>query len=156
VIRIVLVDDQALLRAGFRALIEPESDLDVVGEASDGREALDAIRSTKPDVVLMDINLPRMSGIECVRKLKSLLPTIQILMLTVYEDSDKIFDSLLAGASGYLLKRTPQAEILEAIRGHIQEHQRPPSQPELARAAHLDAARCANGSTSPTPIAAHR
>jgi len=64
---------------------------------------------------MMDINLPKMNGIECVRKLKTLVPSAQILMLTVYEDSDKIFDSLLAGASGYLLKRTPQTEILEAI-----------------------------------------
>jgi len=64
----------------------------------------------------MDINLPRMSGIECVRKLKTMIPSTHVLMLTVYEDSDKIFDSLLAGASGYLLKRTPQAEILDAIR----------------------------------------
>ena len=68
-----------------------------------------------PDVVLMDINLPKMNGIECVRQLKALVPSAQVLMLTVYEDSDKIFNSLLAGASGYLLKRTPQAEILEAI-----------------------------------------
>jgi len=64
---------------------------------------------------MMDINLPKMSGIECVRKLKNLIPSTQILMLTVYEDSEKIFDSLLAGASGYLLKRTPQTEIMEAI-----------------------------------------
>ena len=68
-----------------------------------------------PDVILMDINLPKMNGIECVRQLKALIPSAQILMLTVYEDSDKIFNSLLAGASGYLLKRTPQTEILEAI-----------------------------------------
>ncbi|HWH71623.1 MAG TPA: response regulator transcription factor, partial [Candidatus Sulfotelmatobacter sp.] len=66
-------------------------------------------------VVLMDINLPKMSGIECVRQLKTLVPALQVIMLTVYEDSDRIFNSLLAGASGYLLKRTPQAEILEAI-----------------------------------------
>src|SRR5207302_5685400 len=66
-------------------------------------------------VVLMDINLPKMSGIDCVKKLKAVSPATQVIMLTVYEDSDKIFDSLLSGASGYLLKRTPQAEIMEAI-----------------------------------------
>ena len=79
------------------------------------KEAIAQLPAQAPDVVLMDINLPKMNGIECVRQLKTLIPSAQILMLTVYEDSDKIFNSLLAGASGYLLKRTPQAEILEAI-----------------------------------------
>lgn len=82
---------------------------------SSGEEALKKIGQNPPDVILMDINLPRMNGIECVRRVKKLLPTTQVLMLTVYEDSEKIFDSLLAGASGYLLKRTPQAEIIESI-----------------------------------------
>src|SRR5207237_9541112 len=81
-----------------------------------GEEAVNKAPLNPPDVLLMDINLPKMSGIECVRILKSLIPSVRVLMLTVYEDSDKIFDSLLAGASGYLLKRTPQAEILDAIR----------------------------------------
>jgi DNA-binding NarL/FixJ family response regulator len=80
-----------------------------------GEEAIERLPAQAPDVVLMDINLPKMNGIECVRHLKGLIPTAQILMLTVYEDSDKIFNSLVAGASGYLLKRTPQAEILDAI-----------------------------------------
>jgi DNA-binding NarL/FixJ family response regulator len=86
-----------------------------VGSYRTAEEALIELPSKAPDVVLMDINLPQMDGIECVRQLKTLIPTAQVLMLTVYEDSDKIFNSLLAGASGYLLKRTPQTEILEAI-----------------------------------------
>jgi DNA-binding NarL/FixJ family response regulator len=81
----------------------------------DGEEALQILPKDTPDVVLMDINLPKLNGIECVRRLKALLPAVQILMLTVYEDSEKIFRSLLAGANGYLLKRTPQNEIMEAI-----------------------------------------
>src|SRR5262245_23263199 len=81
-----------------------------------GEEALLKVPKEMPHVVLMDINLPKMSGIECVRRLRTVLPTAQVLMLTVYEDSAKIFDSLLAGATGYLLKRTPQAEIVQAIR----------------------------------------
>lgn len=78
-------------------------------------EALKQISDQAPNVVLMDINLPQMSGIECTRKLKALLPQVQILMLTMYEDSDLVFNSIMAGASGYLVKRTPAAKILEAI-----------------------------------------
>ena len=97
--------DQIRLAGGFRCL----------GCYRTAEEALEHLIKEVPDVVLMDINLPKMSGIECVRQLKALIPSVQILMLTVYEEGDKIFNSLLAGASGYLLKRTPQAEILEAI-----------------------------------------
>ncbi|MGI8967166.1 MAG: LuxR C-terminal-related transcriptional regulator, partial [Limisphaerales bacterium] len=78
-------------------------------------EALQQIPLKKPDVILMDINLPNMSGIECVRKLKAIFPKIQVLMLTMAEDNEKIFESLTAGANGYLLKRTPASKILEAI-----------------------------------------
>jgi len=97
--------DQIRLAGGFRCL----------GCYRTAEGALEHLIKEVPDVVLMDINLPKMSGIECVRQLKALIPSVQILMLTVYEEGDKIFNSLLAGASGYLLKRTPQAEILEAI-----------------------------------------
>ena len=90
---------------GFRCL----------GRYRTGEEALGSLPDNPPDVLLMDINLPGISGIECVRRLKPRLQSSQILMLTVYEESDRIFDSLQAGASGYLLKRTPQAELLDAI-----------------------------------------
>jgi DNA-binding NarL/FixJ family response regulator len=82
---------------------------------ANGEEALRQIPALGPDVILMDINLPQMSGIECTRKLKALLPGAQILILTMYEDSELVFDSIMAGASGYLVKRTPPAKILEAI-----------------------------------------
>lgn len=80
-----------------------------------GEDAVKQIPTARPDVILMDINLPQMSGIECTRRLKLLLPEVQILMLTMYEDSDLVFNSILAGASGYLVKRTPPAKIIEAI-----------------------------------------
>jgi len=115
-IKISIIEDDDWIRENLAHQIRQTDGFVCSGSYGNGEEALAQIPKTSPDVLLMDINLPKMSGIECVRKLKTQLPTIQVLMLTVYEDSDKIFDSLLAGASGYLLKRTPQAEIIEAIR----------------------------------------
>jgi len=115
-IKISIIEDDDWIRENLAHQIRQTDGFVCSGSYRNGEEALAQIPKTSPDVLLMDINLPKMSGIECVRKLKTQLPTIQVLMLTVYEDSDKIFDSLLAGASGYLLKRTPQAEIIEAIR----------------------------------------
>ena len=114
-IRVSIIEDDDWIRENLAVQIQQTAGFLCVGSYRDGEEALDRISREVPDVVMMDINLPKMSGIECVRKLKSLIPSTQILMLTVYEDSEKIFDSLLAGASGYLLKRTPQTEIMEAI-----------------------------------------
>lgn len=115
-IKVSIIEDDEWIRENLASQIRENSDFSFTASYRNGEEALERIPAAIPDVVLMDINLPRMSGIECVRKLKSLLPSTHVLMLTVYEDSDKIFDSLLAGASGYLLKRTPQSEILDAIR----------------------------------------
>ncbi len=114
-IKVSIVEDDDWIRENLAAQVRQTGGFVCAGTYRTGEEALAQIAREAPDVVLMDIKLPKMSGIECVRRLKELLPATQVLMLTVYEDSDKIFDSLLAGASGYLLKRTPQAEILEAI-----------------------------------------
>ena len=114
-IKVSIIEDDDWIRENLAAQISRTGGFQCSGCYRNGEEALSQIPKSIPDVILMDINLPKMSGIECVRKLKPLLPSAQILMLTVYEDSDKIFNSLLAGASGYLLKRTPQAEIFEAI-----------------------------------------
>jgi DNA-binding NarL/FixJ family response regulator len=114
-IKVSIIEDDDWIRENLATQIAQTSGFRFLDSFRTGEDGLSRIPLNVPDVVLMDINLPKMSGIECVRKLKALLPSIHILMLTVYEDSDKIFDSLLAGASGYLLKRTPQAEILEAI-----------------------------------------
>ena len=114
-IKVCIIEDDAWIRENLSALIAQTQGFACCGAYRTGEEAVAQIPAQAPDVILMDINLPNMNGIECVRQLKTLIPSAQILMLTVYEDSDKIFNSLLAGASGYLLKRTPQAEILEAI-----------------------------------------
>jgi len=114
-IKVSIVEDDDWIRGNLANQIARTPGFACSGCYANGEEALGHIPKDDPNVVLMDINLPKMSGIECVRKLKLLVPSAHILMLTVYEDSDKIFDSLLAGASGYLLKRTPQAQILEAI-----------------------------------------
>ena len=114
-IKVSIIEDDDWIRENLAGRIKQTGGFICAGSYRTGEEALAQLPAQAPDVVLMDINLPKMNGIECVRQLKALIPSAQILMLTVYEDSDKIFNSLLAGASGYLLKRTPQAEILEAI-----------------------------------------
>jgi DNA-binding NarL/FixJ family response regulator len=110
------VDDDEGIRTSLAAMIRRAPALRLAGEYADAEAALKEIPSRPPDVVLMDINLPGMKGFECVRQLKATLPAVQFLMLTVYEDSDSLFNSLRAGASGYLLKRTASARLLEAIR----------------------------------------
>ena len=114
-IKVAIIEDDDWIRENLASQIRETAGFACVGSYANGEDALTQITKQAPDVVLMDINLPKMNGIECVKKLKILAPSVQILMLTVYEDSEKIFDSLLAGASGYLLKRTPQAEIIDSI-----------------------------------------
>ena len=116
VVRVALVEDDTRIRQGLTLLIGTSPGYDCVGNYSTAEEALARLPDLAPDVVLMDINLPGMSGIECIRRLKKLLPSAQLVMLTVFEDHDRIFRSLSAGASGYLLKNTPPARLLDAIR----------------------------------------
>ena len=117
-IRVLLVDDQALLRAGFRALIDAEDDLEVVGEAGDGREAIDLARRTRPDVVLMDIRMPNVDGLEATRLISAepQLADVRVIILTTFELDEYVFDALRNGASGFLLKDTEPLELLAAIR----------------------------------------
>lgn len=115
-IRVAIVEDDAGIRASLEALIRRAPDLSFKGGYSDAESALKEIPKQTPDVVLMDINLPGMNGVECVRHLKAAAPKVQFLMLTVYEDGESLFNSFKAGASGYLLKRTASARLLEAIR----------------------------------------
>ena len=114
-IKVCIIEDDDWIRENLATRIRQTEGFLCLGSYRTGEEAISHVPGMAPNVILMDINLPKMNGIECVRQLKALIPSAQILMLTVYEDSDKIFNSLLAGASGYLLKRTPQAEILAAI-----------------------------------------
>jgi DNA-binding NarL/FixJ family response regulator len=114
-IRIALVEDDPQIRNGLRLLIENSCTCTCVAAFGSAEEALPALQTLEVDIVLMDIQLPGRSGIDCIRDLKRHRPTLQTMMLTVFEDHDRIFQSLSAGASGYLLKQTPPARLLEAI-----------------------------------------
>ena len=115
-IKVAIVEDDEGIRTSLASLVRRAPALRCAGDYPDAETALREIPRHPPDVVLMDINLPGMNGVECVRQLKGAVPAVQFLMLTVYEDSDSLFNSLKAGASGYLLKRTASARLLEAIR----------------------------------------
>jgi two-component system, NarL family, response regulator DevR len=114
--RIMIVDDHEVVRLGMRAAFEAEPDLTVVGEASNGAEALAKIPVLDPQIILMDVRMEKMSGIEACREIKSRNPEIQILMITSYTDDDAMISSILAGASGYLLKHVSRADLLRSIR----------------------------------------
>ena len=114
-IKVAIVEDHEQFRSKLTELIEESAGLKLVGAFKDGLAAIAGIPELKPDVVVMDIQLPGADGVECVRKLKAVLPELSFLMLTAYEDSDRLFESLKAGAGGYLLKRTSPAQFLQAI-----------------------------------------
>jgi DNA-binding NarL/FixJ family response regulator len=111
-----IVEDNDQLRATLERLINREEGFRCVSQFPSAEAALEGLPNDRPSVVLMDINLPGMNGVECVRRLKQVIPKTQVVMLTAYEDTENIFNALAAGASGYLLKRAPRAEILEALR----------------------------------------
>jgi NarL family two-component system response regulator LiaR len=115
-IRIVIADDHAVVREGTRALLEREEDFEVIGEARDGEEAIKLIESTNPDVAIIDISMPKINGIEVTRRVKPLLPSLAILILTAYDNDEYVFALLEAGAAGYLLKDSPGHEIIDAVR----------------------------------------
>ena len=117
-IRVLLADDQRLVRAGFRSLLERTEDMDVVGEASDGAEAVRLAAAHQPDVVLMDIRMPVMDGLEAVRHILSdpKLPEVKVIMLTTFELDEYLFEALRLGASGFLLKDIEPSELRQAIR----------------------------------------
>jgi DNA-binding NarL/FixJ family response regulator len=115
-ISVGIVDDQQTTRESLAAIVDLDPEMKCVVACSSGEEALRMIPEAKPDVVLMDIVLPTMSGIECASRLKELMPTVEIVMITVYQDPDMIFGALRAGACGYLLKRAPADQVTAAIR----------------------------------------
>jgi DNA-binding NarL/FixJ family response regulator len=119
VIEVVLADDQALVRAGFRSLLDAEDDIAVVGEARDGVEAVALTRSTKPDVVLMDIRMPELDGLGATREIAAdpRLSGVKIVILTTFELDEYVFEALRCGASGFLVKDTEPVELLAAVRG---------------------------------------
>jgi DNA-binding NarL/FixJ family response regulator len=118
VIRVLLVDDHALLRGALRLLLESEDDIAVVGEAGDGEEAISVARETRPDVVLMDISMPGLDGVEATKRIAAdeRLEGVRVLILTTYESDEHVFDTLRGGASGFLAKDSEPAEVLAAVR----------------------------------------
>jgi DNA-binding NarL/FixJ family response regulator len=118
VIRVLLVDDQALLRAGLRVLLESEDDIAVVGEAGDGEEAISLARETRPDVVLMDIRMPRLDGVEATKRIAAddRLEGVRVLILTTFESDEYVFEALRVGASGFLVKDSEPTDVLRAVR----------------------------------------
>jgi two-component system nitrate/nitrite response regulator NarL len=116
-IRILLVDDQLLFRKGLRALLDDQEDMEVVGEAADGLQALDRARAAAPDVVLMDIHMPVCNGVEATRKIKLELPETKVVALTVSDEDDDLFEAIKSGAEGYLLKDLRPEELYDLLRG---------------------------------------
>ena len=114
--RIVLADNQAMVRAGFRLILEAEDDLAIIGEASDGEQAVAAARTLQPDVVLMDVQMPRMDGIEATRRIaQDAAIRSRVIILTTFDQDDYVFEALRAGASGFLLKNAPPEELVHAV-----------------------------------------
>ena len=117
-IRVLLADDQGLVRAGFRALLDAEADIEVAGEAREGREAVELTRALRPDVVLMDIRMPELDGLAATRELAAdrSLAGVRIVILTTFEIDDYVFEALRAGASGFLVKDTEPVDLIAAVR----------------------------------------
>jgi DNA-binding NarL/FixJ family response regulator len=115
-IRVILADDHAVVREGTRQLLERESDIEVVGEATNGSEAVRMVEQLRPKVVVMDVRMPGMGGVEATKAIKSRFTDVEVLVMTAYEDDEFVFTLLEAGASGYLLKTAPVKELVKAIR----------------------------------------
>ena len=115
--KILLCDDQAVIRDGLEMLLNLEKDFQVIGAAQDGAEAFELAAQKQPDLILMDLKMPIINGIEATRQIRAKFPNIKILVLTTYDDDEWVFDAIRAGASGYLLKDTSRQKIVEAIRG---------------------------------------
>jgi len=117
--KVIICDDQAIVRDGLELLLKLEKDISVVGLAQDGAEALALVAKYSPDVVLMDLKMPGMNGVESTRRIRAEYPTVKVLVLTTFDDDEWVFDAIRAGASGYLLKDTPREKVVEAVRGTL-------------------------------------
>lgn len=118
-IKVLICDDQAIIREGLEMLLKLEPDIEVVGTARDGQEAVELTANTAPDLVLMDLKMPGMNGVEATRRICTRHPHSRVLVLTTYDDDEWLFDAIRAGAVGYLLKDTPREKVIEAIRGTV-------------------------------------
>lgn len=115
--KVIICDDQAIIRDGLEMLLKLEKDIDVAGQAQDGAEAVELVDKTRPDLVLMDLKMPGLNGIEATRQIRARFPQVKVLVLTTYDDDEWVFDAIRAGASGYLLKDTPREEVIKAVKG---------------------------------------
>jgi two-component system, NarL family, response regulator LiaR len=115
--RVVICDDQTIVRDGLELLLKLEKDIQVCGLAQDGTEAIELVAKNKPDLVLMDLKMPGMNGVEATRRICRDFPSVKVLVLTTFSDDEWVFDAIRAGAAGYLLKDTPREKVIEAIRG---------------------------------------
>jgi NarL family two-component system response regulator LiaR len=117
--KVVVCDDQAIIRDGLEMLLNLERDIQVIGQAQDGAEAIELVEKNQPDLVLMDLKMPVMNGIEATRRIRTRYPHVKVLVLTTYDDDEWVFDAIRAGASGYLLKDTPREDVIKAVRGTV-------------------------------------
>jgi len=120
VIRVLICDDQAIACEGLQAILSTAPDIEVVGVAHDGAQAVDMIPETRPDLVLMDLKMPVMNGIQATRQIRERYPQVRVLVLTTYDDDEWVFDAIRGGAAGYLLKDTPREKLIEAIRDTVE------------------------------------
>jgi DNA-binding NarL/FixJ family response regulator len=118
--RVIICDDQALIRDSLEMLLSLDKDIDVVGQAPDGAEALELVAQHQPDLVLMDLKMPGMNGIEATRQIRIHYPAVKVLVLTTYDDDEWVFDAIRAGAAGYLLKDTPREGVIRAVKGTVE------------------------------------
>ena len=117
--KVIICDDQAIVRDGLEMMLKLEPDIEVVGIAGDGAAAVDMVGEKRPDLVLMDLKMPVMNGVEATRQIRAKYPEVKILVLTTYDEDEWVFDAIRAGAMGYLLKDTPRTDLLKAVRGTV-------------------------------------
>ncbi len=117
--KVIICDDQATVRDGLVMLLKLEPDIEIVGTPEDGAEAVEMVADKKPDLILMDLKMPIMNGVEATRQIVAKYPDVKVLVLTTYADDEWVFDAIQAGASGYLLKDTPREELIRAVRGTV-------------------------------------
>lgn len=119
-IRVLICDDQAIARHGLQMILSTAPDLQIVGQAQDGQEAVDLVAQQQPDLVLMDLKMPKMNGVQATRLIRQRFPAVQVLVLTTYDADEWVFDAVRAGANGYLLKDTPPTQLIAAIRNTVE------------------------------------
>ncbi|MST31227.1 response regulator [Acidimicrobiaceae bacterium USS-CC1] len=153
-IRVLIVDDQALFRRGLHVVLGTEEHIDVVGEADNGEEAVALAERLAPDVVLMDVRMPRLGGIDAARRIRELAPATRILMLTVSDEEEDLYEAIKAGANGYLLKEISVEEVAEAVRAAVQGQSliSPSMASKLLKEFNSLARRAAEQEQAPTPV----